>query len=285
MDQSLNVEVRTKRYAGAPVVLQDVRITLHPGEFVSLVGPSGVGKSTLMRIIAALDSDYDGVVRHDGAAVTGPGPKRGVVFQESRLLGWKRVAKNIEFALPRDMPGREKRSRVRNALELVRMAGTEDLWPYQLSGGMEKRVALARALVSLPRVLLMDEPFTGIDPLVRRELQDEVSQIHAREGLTTLLITHDVEEAVHLSDRILILSGRPATITHDVRVGAPRPRDRAELPILSLQQQVLRLLEQETPRAGIAAANYAAGGAQAGSLERTRDPGYPIVGHSPRRSA
>ncbi|MFM8274775.1 MAG: ABC transporter ATP-binding protein [Gemmata sp.] len=238
----LRVAVRRKAYAGGPAVLGGLEFTVDRGEFVTLLGSSGCGKTTLLRLIAGLDTDYDGEITVAGVPVRGPGPDRGVVFQESRLLPWLTAEQNVAFALPAGVPRAERARRVAQILELVHLSAAARAWPHQLSGGMEKRVALARGLVNLPAVLLLDEPLAAVDLSVRFALQEEVARVHDRERLTTLLVTHDVDEAVHLSDRVLVVGGRPARVTEEVRIDLPRPRSRSAAAVLALRQSVAELV-------------------------------------------
>jgi ABC-type nitrate/sulfonate/bicarbonate transport system ATPase subunit len=238
----LHVRVREKRFASGHAVLGNLEFIVHDTEFVSLLGPSGCGKTTLLRLIAGLDQDYEGEISVGGIVVRGPDPGRGVVFQESRLLPWMTVAQNVGFALPGGLTKIDRADRVLRILRTVRLSDAASAWPFQLSGGMEKRVALARALVSLPSILLMDEPFSALDPLARYALQDEVSRLHSESRLTTLLVTHDVDEAIHLSDRVLLISGEPASLAAEIIVPIPRPRSRTSTEALVLQQKIMDLM-------------------------------------------
>jgi ABC-type nitrate/sulfonate/bicarbonate transport system ATPase subunit len=237
---SVRIDRKSFRKGGTEVrVLEDVAFEVARGEFVSILGPSGCGKTTLLRLIAGLDTDFDGDLRLVGARVSGPGRDRGVVFQESRLLPWLSVASNVAFALPEGIGREVRRRRVDEALRLVGLAGSRDAWPYQLSGGQEKRVALARALVNLPELLLMDEPFAALDVLAKYALQDEVARVHEQRRLTTVLITHDVDECIYLSDRIMIMSDHPATIRRIYEVDLPRPRLRTSDVLAHLRAMIL----------------------------------------------
>jgi ABC-type nitrate/sulfonate/bicarbonate transport system ATPase subunit len=238
----LSVQVDRKDYQvnGVKVqVLDDLHFEVARGEFVSLLGPSGSGKTTLLRTIVGLDRDYIGQIALDGTPLEGPGPDRGIVFQESRLLPWLTVGRNVAFALPNEIGLREKVERIGHALRLVGLADFENAWPYQLSGGMEKRVALARALVNVPSLLLLDEPFGALDTFARYALQDEMARVHAEEGVTTVLVTHDVDEAVYLSDRVLVLTASPATIQTSFAISLPRPRLRASEAFARLRTEIL----------------------------------------------
>jgi taurine transport system ATP-binding protein len=192
------------------------------GELVTIVGPSGCGKSTLLGLVAGFLTASEGSVEVDGRAVTGPGADRGVVFQQPRLFPWMSVRANVEFG-PRmaGVPRRERRTLAEEALTLVGLADVADRAPYELSGGMQQRAAIARALGGNPRVLLMDEPFAALDALTRERLQDELRRIWTATGMTVLFVTHSVEEAVHLGTRIIALSARPGRVVHD-QAGLPQ---------------------------------------------------------------
>lgn len=221
------VDIRGKSF-GDRSVFGELQFSVKKRDFVSVLAPSGAGKTTLLRLIAGLDTDYDGEIYVSGKLVMGPGLDRGMVFQESRLLPWLSAQGNVSFALPERASREERQRRTRQILELVGLSGSSQLLPHQLSGGMERRVALARALVNLPQILLLDEPFSSLDLSMRWSLQTEVAAIHAREELTTILVTHDVDEALFLSDRVVVLSGAPARITDEVRVAFPRVRERSD---------------------------------------------------------
>jgi len=206
------------------LALQNVSLTIHPGEFVSIVGGSGCGKTTLLRIVAGLETDFEGVVTLDASRITGPGLERGVVFQEHRLLPWLTVRDNVAFG----KTGQKKASSpgISHYLDLVGLSDFADAYPYQLSGGMSQRVAIARALAGQPEVLLLDEPFASLDALTRTRMQEELLRIWQAERTTVLLVTHDIEEAVFLADRVIVMSARPGTVRRVVHVDLPRPRER-----------------------------------------------------------
>jgi sulfonate transport system ATP-binding protein len=224
---------------GGLEVLRDIDITIAPGEFLSIVGGSGCGKSTLLRIIAGLEQPSSGTVLLNGRAVAAPGRERGLVFQDHRLLPWQTVRENVAFALAEPYSPEARRS-VAEHIELVGLGGFEDTYPAQLSGGMAQRAAIARALVNRPRVLLLDEPFASLDALTRIQLQQEILRIWQRERTTVVLVTHDIDEALYLGDRVLVLSPRPGAIRRLVRVPLPRPRLRGGAGFLELRQQIYR---------------------------------------------
>ena len=218
---------------GPFTALTDVNLKIAKGEFVSLIGHSGCGKSTVLNIVAGLHTATTGGVILDGAEVNSPGPERAVVFQNHSLLPWLSVYKNVELAVKHAMRGKSKqemRDWVMHNLELVHMTHALDKLPSEISGGMKQRVGIARALSMQPRVLLMDEPFGALDALTRAHLQDALMEIHANLGNTVIMITHDVDEAVLLSDRIVMMNNGPAaTIGEILNVELPRPRERLAL--------------------------------------------------------
>ena len=218
---------------GPFTALTDVNLKIAKGEFVSLIGHSGCGKSTVLNIVAGLHTATTGGVILDGAEVNSPGPERAVVFQNHSLLPWLSVYKNVELAVKHAMRGKSKqemRDWVMHNLELVHMTHALDKLPSEISGGMKQRVGIARALSMQPKVLLMDEPFGALDALTRAHLQDALMEIHANLGNTVIMITHDVDEAVLLSDRIVIMNNGPAaTIGEILNVELPRPRERLAL--------------------------------------------------------
>ncbi len=196
------------------------------GEFVSIVGPSGCGKSTLLYILAGFVEATAGGVTVDSKPIRGPDPSRGIVFQEFALFEWKTVLGNIAYGLAEQGVGRRERTeKARRYVELVKLAGFERHFPKELSGGMKQRVALARTLIVDPDILLMDEPFGAVDAQTRIVLQQELLEIWERSGKTVVFVTHSVDEALHLSDRVYVLSGRPARVREVVDVDLPRPRD------------------------------------------------------------
>ncbi|HEY0420415.1 MAG TPA: ABC transporter ATP-binding protein [Acetobacteraceae bacterium] len=216
-------------YGAAPPVLRGFSARLEPGSFTAVVGPSGVGKSTLLRVLAGLSKPVAGTVDLPAAR---DGRRRPValVFQEPRLLPWRRILGNVGFGLEGLALSRtERQERARATLALVGLAETAQRWPYQLSGGQRQRIGLARALAVDPEILLLDEPFSALDAITRQQLQDELLRLWRETGPTILFVTHDLDEAVYLADRVLLLGGRPAGIVRDFPVDLPRPRVRDTL--------------------------------------------------------
>ena len=221
-------------------VLDDLSLAIKPGEFVSIVGASGCGKSTLLRLIIGLEGDYRGEILLDGQRISGTSLDRGIVFQEHRLFPWLTVEQNVAVGVL-NAPGgpEEKWKSVQEHIELVGLKGFETAYPHQLSGGMSQRVAIARALVSRPEVLLLDEPFGALDALTRSHLQQELERIWRAEGITAILVTHDVEEAVALGDRVVVMQARPGRIKRIVDVPLPRARDRGSRALAAIKDDVL----------------------------------------------
>ncbi|RWR05390.1 ABC transporter ATP-binding protein [Paenirhodobacter populi] len=241
---------------GAPVeVLSDIDLTVAPGEFITIVGASGCGKSTLLRLILGLDRDFEGTLEIDGQPVKGPGLDRSIVFQEHRLLPWLTAERNVAAALLRSGLSRADKDRtVREHLDLVGLGDFAQAYPAQLSGGMSQRVAIARALVNRPRFLLLDEPLGALDALTRLRLQDELKRIVAHEKATAILVTHDVDEAVYLGHRIVVLHPRPGRIAEVVDVPAAARADRSSPEFVTLRDHVLAQLGVQTPARGKVAA-------------------------------
>ncbi len=240
---ALAVSVRLKSYPqnGRQLpVLANVSFSVAEGDFVSLLGPSGCGKSTLIRIIAGLDGDFEGELAWAGRPFDGPLDGLGLVFQDARLLPWKTVEENVRFALPRDVDSVEGPAMVRDVLERVGLLSRSGLYPRQLSGGMTRRAALARALVNEPQLLLLDEPFTGLDTFAKFTLQDELAALRSEFKTTTLLVTHDIDEALYLSDRVLLLGGAPASTIDALEVSLCRPRARDSEEFGTLRTELLR---------------------------------------------
>jgi NitT/TauT family transport system ATP-binding protein len=234
--------------------LRDVSLDITAGQFVCVLGPSGCGKSTLLGALAGHLRPARGSVRVDGAAVGGPHPERGLVFQQHTLFPWLRVVDNVAFGLK--MKGVERAARIARARALladVGLAGFEERYPAELSGGMQQRVELARALANEPRVLMMDEPFGALDALTRARMQRLLVDIWQRVRTTVVFVTHDIDEALFLADRLLVMSARPARVVEDRLLDFPRPRDAglaASSEFVELRRRCLSLLQrEETPAA------------------------------------
>jgi sulfonate transport system ATP-binding protein len=224
--------------------LDDIELSVEAGEFITIVGASGCGKSTLLRIIAGLETTFRGEVLHGGRAVTGPALDRGIVFQEPRLFPWLTVEQNVALGLENaPLDAAAKRRLTTEHVALVGLAGFEKAYPRQLSGGMAQRAAIARSLVNRPGLLLLDEPFGALDALTRAHLQTELQRIWKHEGITAVLVTHDVDEAVLLGDRVVVMAPRPGRIAQVFKVELPRPRDRKDDALLRLRNAVLDALE------------------------------------------
>ncbi|WP_066269592.1 ABC transporter ATP-binding protein [Hydrogenophaga palleronii] len=226
-------------------VLQRIGLEIPRGEFLSIVGASGCGKSTLLRLIAGLDDRFDGDILIEGRPVAGPGVERSLVFQDHRLFPWLSVTDNIALGLDSlDLSRREREARIQEQLELVGLTGFAQAWPHQLSGGMAQRAAIARALVSRPDILLMDEPFGALDSITRAHMQEELLRIWRERRVTVVIVTHDVDEAVFLGDRVAVMEPRPGRVQNVIEVGLPRPRERTGAAFNHIKQRVLAQLKR-----------------------------------------
>jgi ABC-type nitrate/sulfonate/bicarbonate transport system ATPase subunit len=224
------------------LAVDNVSLTLAAGELSSLVGPSGCGKSTLLRLIAGLDSPDSGELMVGAEPITAPNAERGLVFQDPNLFPWLTVRRNIEAGLVARHVLQEKRHEVDEFMRLVGLESFADAYPHHLSGGMAQRVALARALINHPKVLLLDEPLGALDAFTRMRMQDEVLRLWEAGGTTMLLVTHDIDEAIYMSDRIVIMTQRPGRIERTIPVDLRRPRDRSSGEFLQLRGEILELL-------------------------------------------
>ncbi|MBR7971979.1 ABC transporter ATP-binding protein [Burkholderia vietnamiensis] len=228
---------------GGPLpVLDDVTLSVAAGEFVALLGPSGCGKSTLLRLVAGLDAARQGTIAQDGVPIEQPDPSRIVVFQDPTLYPWRRVRANVALGLEARGVARRAQHRVDEALARVGLQEFSNAFPHQLSGGMAQRVALARALVNDPRLLILDEPLGKLDSLTRLTMQAELTALWQRDGFSALLVTHDVEEALFLAQRVIVFGPRPARIVAELRVDLPYPRHRGDPRLSELRHEALRHL-------------------------------------------
>jgi sulfonate transport system ATP-binding protein len=240
----LQIRDVSKSYAveGRPRLdaLQHAGFDVAPGAFVSIVGPSGCGKSTLLRLIAGLDRDYSGDILVHGERIAGASLSRGIVFQDHRLLPWLTLEQNVGLSLLNSpWPEARKQQSVREHIALVGLSGFEKAYPHQLSGGMAQRAAIARALVNKPEILLLDEPLGALDALTRIRLQEEIQRIWRVEGVTMILVTHDVDEALFLSDKVIVMNSGPGRIVRELDVELPRPRDRAGARFAEYKREIL----------------------------------------------
>ena len=248
-DIHIRIEGVNKVFGGGDgrevVALQDIDLALGRGQFTCLLGPSGCGKSTLLNAVAGFAPPSSGTILVDGRPVTGPGPQRGMVFQEYALFPWMTVEQNIRFGLEiKRMRGAEIDRRVDDLLGLLSLTDFRARYPKDLSGGMRQRVAIARVLALDSPILLMDEPFGALDALTRRNLQDELLRLWSELKKTILFVTHSIEEAIYLADRIVVMTYRPGTIKRDIEVGIARPRDPAA-PEFNLLKRELGLMVME----------------------------------------
>lgn len=232
-----------KVYPNGTRALERIDLTVNAGEIVAVVGGSGCGKSTLLRLISGLDSPSEGHVVVDGTRITAPHPYVGLIFQEPRLLPWLTVARNIAFGI-RDLDPAEQTKRVAAALAKVGLSNYGDRWPRELSGGQGQRVAIARALVAHPSVLLLDEPFSALDAFTRLDLQQHLLDLWEETRPTMLLVTHDIDEALLLANRIVVMRPAPGRIAQVIDVALDRPRDRLSLAYEDAKRDVLRVLDE-----------------------------------------
>jgi sulfonate transport system ATP-binding protein len=221
-------------------VLRGLNLTVKGGEALAIVGPSGCGKTTLLRVLAGLEQPDRGEVRIDGAPVQGIGSQRAVIFQEPRLLPWLTVLQNVAFGLEvRGLDRNGAQDKARHYIRLVGLAGFEEAYPRQLSGGMAQRVGIARALTVQPEILLLDEPLGALDAMTKLTMQEELARIWREEGVTMILVTHDLEEAIHLADRVLVLAKENAAPPRLLDVDLPRPRDRSAPDFVAMRRRLM----------------------------------------------
>lgn len=245
---ALMIQGLNKRY-GDLAALKNVSFDVKDGEFVCVIGPSGCGKTTLLRIVAGLTPPTSGCVIVDGEEIRGPSRDRGFVFQEYTLLPWRTARENIELGLELQGIAKEECFKLaQKYIDLVRLKGFEDAYPKELSGGMQQRVAIARALITDPEIILMDEPFGALDAQTRNLMQEELLRIWQTSNKTILFVTHNVDEAVFLADRIIVLTARPGKVKKVITVGIPHPRNRTGTKASKIRRDILRILEAEIRR-------------------------------------
>ena len=223
-------------------VLGAIDLDVQHREIVAVVGTSGAGKTSLLRAVAGLDMAYDGEIRSFDSVITGPARERGLVFQEHRLMPWMTVANNVAYSLPSSDSRSTMRDKVCGALELVGLDGFENAWPNQLSGGMSQRASLARALATAPEILLLDEPLGALDSLLRSQMQAELERLVLDQRLTAMLVTHDVDEAIVLADRVIVMAGPPGRVVAQIPVELARPRRPVDPGVQSLRSEILEHL-------------------------------------------
>ncbi|MNO17512.1 Aliphatic sulfonates import ATP-binding protein SsuB [compost metagenome] len=244
MTQSLlAISQLNKEFDGGKIkALQNIDLEVQEGEFITVIGPSGCGKSTLLRIVAGLDNTYTGKVTLEGQQIEGPGIDKGFIFQEHRLFPWLTVEKNIAADLP--LSNKEVRRKVDELIELVKLQGFEKAYPRQLSGGMAQRVSIARALLRRPKILLLDEPFGALDAFTRAHMQSVLLDIWRTNKTTMIFVTHDIDEAVYLGNRVVILEPRPGKIRRIVPIDLPYPRKKATSSFQEMRLRVLHYFEK-----------------------------------------
>ena len=245
----LSLERVGKKYPNGVHAIDAITLGVAPGEIVAVIGGSGCGKSTLLRAISGLDTPTQGVIRLDDVTITKPHQKIGIIFQEPRLLPWLSVADNVGFGTE-DRPKSERAERIAFALDRVGLADKAGVWPRELSGGQAQRVAIARALVPRPQVLLLDEPFSALDAFTRVDLQDHLLNLWNEFNPTLVLVTHDVEEAIALADRIVVMRPRPGQVSDEIEIDLPRPRDRQSAAFDFAKRRVLTALDRSLGRTG-----------------------------------
>ncbi len=253
--RGLSVQYKIARTGNVLHAVEDVNLTVNRGEFLTVIGPSGCGKTTVMNVIAGLVEASSGEVLVDGQPVTGPSPDRAVVFQDYALLPWRTVAENVRFGLEmqKKFHGTDNSTRIQEAIERVGLTGFENSYPRELSGGMQQRVGLARALVAEPRIMLMDEPLGAVDALTREVMRGELEKIIAGTGMTVVFITHSIEEAILLGDRVAVFKSHPGSILeiHDINIARPRSERGAQRDpeYIELRERLWNALEKEATSA------------------------------------
>ncbi|MDP2619555.1 MAG: ABC transporter ATP-binding protein [Hyphomicrobiales bacterium] len=252
VSKGLTVGYKLHRERKRLTALRDISLSVNRGEFVVLVGPSGCGKTTYINAVSGLVQPWEGTIEVNGRPVTGPGPDRAMVFQDYALMPWRTVESNVRMPFEFQKLGLSKRDmdeRVRGCLDLVDLTGFEKSYPYELSGGMKQRVGIARALVTQPDILLADEPFAAIDAMTREAMQGELERIVSKTGQTVIFITHSIDEAITLADRVVVISSRPGRIKEVVDIDLPRPRFDYDVKLLpeygEFRDHIWRLVKDE----------------------------------------
>jgi sulfonate transport system ATP-binding protein len=240
-----NVYKTYKAENGDVEALSDVNLEVQPGEFVCIVGASGCGKSTLLKLIVGLENHFSGIISVGNELIKGPDANRGMIFQEARLFPWLTAEENIGFGFVNKISDKEKKKIIEEHIELVNLKGFGKAYPHQLSGGMQQRVSIARALVNNPKLLTLDEPFGALDALTRIQMQQEILRIWEFEKTTMLLVTHDIDEAIYLGNRIVVMSERPGTVNLIIDVNIPKPRDRTNYEYVQIKKQIYSALFRE----------------------------------------
>lgn len=223
-------------------VLNGVDFQIPAGSFVTLIGPSGCGKTTLLRCIAGLESLTEGQIEVDGKTVTRPGSDRGVVFQQANLFPWLTIKENISFGLKARKIFKSNKATVEEFIELVGLKGFENSYPHQISGGMNQRASLARALVGHPKILLLDEPLGALDAFTRMNMQDEILRIKKEHNMTMVMVTHDIDEAIYMSDYVVVMTSRPAKVEKIIKIELTQPRLRKQDVFVNYRNKILEIL-------------------------------------------
>ncbi|MBU8880131.1 ABC transporter ATP-binding protein [Bacillus sp. FJAT-29790] len=239
----LAIENVSRTFTNGETGFKNINLSVNKGEIIGILGTSGCGKSTLLRVLSGLDEEYRGTVRIGGEAVRSVHEKIGMIFQEHRLLPWLKVIENVAFGLNNSLQKNEKASKY---LDSVGLKGFENHYPKDLSGGMAQRVAIARVLVTAPEILLLDEPFSALDAFTKMQLQDLLLSIWQQYQSTILLVTHDIDEALYLCDRIIILRGQPGEVYSEIAIDQPKPRARGDAYLGQLKEKIIHLLDLST---------------------------------------
>lgn len=234
----LALEHVSRTFSNGATGFKNIHLTVEQGEVIGILGTSGCGKSTLLRVLSGLDKQYDGQVRIDGETVKDVHEKIGMIFQEPRLMPWLKVQDNIGFGLQT-----KAKDKIAQYIKAVGLESFENHYPKDLSGGMAQRVAIARALVTSPEILLLDEPFSALDAFTKMQLQDLLLNLWQTYQSTILLVTHDIDEALYLADRIIILRGQPGEVYQEIKIEKPKPRSRGDNDLATLKNQILQLLD------------------------------------------